>query len=94
MAKVKLDILRIINNSQPIFVECKLVDYNEISYYFIEKLPVVANYDSLPPCVGAARCKILETKKNTFVIDTHLPDDIESKNGKCIFEVYKNQVIV
>lgn len=94
MASVKLEILRIVNESFPGFVECKLVDCGGKSHFFIDKLPVVADCSDVPPCDGAARCSVLKAKKNTFVIDTSIPDDIESTNGEYIFEVNKDQVII
>lgn len=94
MPAVKLNVLRIIDHSQPGFAECELVDCHGNSHYFVDKLPVIGDYDSVPPCAGKARCHILETRKITFVIDTSLPDDIESTTGEYQFEVYQDQVIL
>ena len=90
MNYVEIDILNIVDSSYPVFVKCRLIDHNENSHYFIDKLPVVADYDSLPPCKGKLRCKVIEEKEKTYVIDISLPDDIQSTEGKYQFEIYKN----
>lgn len=94
MADVKVNVLRIIDDSFPVFVECELIDCHGTHHYFIDKLPVVSEYDAVPPCIGAIRCTVMENKENTVVIDTSLPDDIASTNGAYQFEVYQNQVTV
>lgn len=94
MPSVKVDILRVVDDSgYPVLAECRLVDHGGAGHYFIDKLPVVADHDFVPPCAGAVRCVIRETRENTLVIDTSLPDDIESTDGVYIFEVNKDQVI-
>ncbi len=94
MASVKLSVLRIVDTSQPFFVECELVDCNGIRHHFVDKLPVfVANENTYPPCMGKMRCTIIETTKNTVVIDTSSPDDLESTNGNYQFEVFKEQIL-
>lgn len=93
MADVKVNILRIVDNSgYPDFVEFELTDCNGKQHYFIDKLPIVSKYDAVPPCIGAMRCMIIGIKENTVVIDTSLPDDIESVNGEYQFEVDKHLV--
>lgn len=93
MVAVKVKILKIIDNSFPIFVECVLVDLNGERHYFHDKLSVFSIEDSVQyPCFGELRCQITQYKRNTVVIETLLPDDIESITGKYRFEVYRNQV--
>lgn len=94
MAVVKVDVLKIVDMSQPIFVEFMLVDCNGISHHFIDKVPVICDYDSIPPCNGYMRCNIIKETSNTVIIDTSKPDGIESLNGKYQFEVYEEQVTV
>lgn len=95
MAVVKVEILKIIDMSFPIFIEFELIDINGTSHHFIDKVPVVSgDYDLVPPCDGYMGCTIINETENTFIIDTVLPDDIESTNGEHTFEVYKEQVVL
>ena len=94
MASVKVNILKIVDMSFPIFIEFELIDKKGISHHFIDKVPAVSNdYDLVPPCIGYMRCNIVKETDNSFIIDTALPDDIESLNGEYKFEVSKEQVI-
>lgn len=95
MAEVKVKILKIVDMSFPIFVEFELIDCNDVSHHFIDKFPVICNdYDPIPPCTGYMGCTIIKETDCTYIIDTALPDDIESLKGKHRFEVRKKQVIV
>ena len=83
MTAVKVNILKTVDMGFPVFVEFELVDCKGISHHFIDKFPVVSGkYDVAPPCIGYMRCNVISETENTFVIDTSLPDDIESTNGK------------
>ena len=95
MAEVKVNILKIVDISFPIFVEFELIDCNGISHRFVDKVPVISNnYELIPPCTGYMRCSIIKETDEKFIIDTSKPDDIESTNGEYQFEVNMNQVIV
>ena len=95
MANVKVNVLKIVDMSFPIFVKFELIDCNSVSHYFIDKVPVISdNYDLIPPCTGNMRCSIIRETNNTIIIDTSKPDDIESLNGEYQFEVFKEQVKV
>lgn len=95
MADVKVNVLKIVDNSFPIFVEFELMDCNGISHRFVDKVPVIShNYDLIPPCTGYMRCSIIKETNKTFLIDTSRPDDIESTKGEYQFEVNMDQVIV
>lgn len=95
MAEVKVTIKKNVDMSFPIFVEFELIDCNGVSHHFIDKVPVIcSDYDITPPCSGYMRCNIIKETDRTFIIDTALPDDIESLNGEYRFEVGKEQVIV
>jgi len=95
MADVKVNVLKIVDTSFPIFVEFELTDCNGIIHRFVDKVPVISNnYDIIPPCTGYMRCSIIKEKSETFIIDTSNPDDIESINGEYQFEVNRNQVII
>ncbi|MBQ8934927.1 MAG: hypothetical protein IJ049_00775 [Oscillospiraceae bacterium] len=90
---VKVDILSMTDDAQPVFVECSLVDCNGNIHLFRDKLPVFTKEDAPKvPCEGVLRCTILQEKRDTVVIDTSLPDDIESSDGKTVFEVGRDQM--
>lgn len=94
MASVKVNILKIVDMSFPGFVLFELIDKKGISHHFIDKVPVISDdYDLIPPCIGYMGCNIVKETENSFIIDTALPDDIESLNGEYKFEVDKEQVI-
>ena len=93
MTEVKVVIKKIVNMSFPIVVEFELTDISNTVHKFIDKVPIVsADYDITPPCTGYMRCNIIKETDRTFIIDTSLPDDIESLEGEYIFEVNKEQV--
>lgn len=93
MNTVKVEIQKIIDHSFPVFVECVLVAYDGKKYYFHDKLPVFSSdCNTKIPSVGKMRCRIVQDKQDTLVIDTLLPDGIESTHGAHRFEVYKNQI--
>ena len=94
MVYVEVEILKIIDEHQPIWVECLLIDCNRTNHYFHEKLPVVSlNYSLEFPCKGGIRCKIVQENSDTYFIDTSSPDYVESLKGESIFEVYKSQIV-
>lgn len=93
MVTVKVEISKIIDNSFPAFVECGFVDCTGKRHYFHDKLPVFSSEDSIElPSFGEMRCRIIQNKQDTLIIETLLPDDIESTTGEYRFEVYKNQI--
>lgn len=92
---VRVEILRIVDDSFPVFVEFELIDCKGNSYHFIDKTPVVGcEYDVVPKSDGYLRCSIIDEREDTYVIDTSLPDDIENVNGECRFEVKKEQMLI
>lgn len=95
MASVKVNILKIVNDTgYPTFVEFELIDSNGISHHFIDKVPIISAADDPVPPSGEMGCTVVSETENTFIIDTTLPDDIESLNGEYQFEVNKEQVIL
>lgn len=91
---VRVQILRFIGNSFPAFVECMLVDCHGNRHYFHDKLPVFSPDDSaVVPGAGEMRCRIIREKRDIFLIDTLLPDDIVSTNGEYQFEVYRGELL-
>jgi hypothetical protein len=67
MLGVKVEILRYVDDSQPGFVECRLIDAWGNQHLFLEKVPVVTleNLDvsSTYPQSGIIACQIVEGKK-------------------------------
>lgn len=95
MASVKVNILKIVDDTgYPTFVEFELIDSNEISHHFIDKVPIISAVDDPVPPTGEMNCTVVGETETTFIIDTALPDDIESLNGEYQFEVNKEQVIL
>lgn len=89
---VKIEILKIIDNGFPVFVEAVLVDCNGVKHYFHDKLSVFSlDCEIKIPCIGEMRCQIVLRGQNILVIDTSSPDDIVSTKGEYKFEVYQNQ---
>lgn len=92
MLGVKIEILKIIDNGFPVFVEAVLVDCNGVKHYFHDKLSVFSlDCEIKIPCIGEMRCQIVLRGQNILVIDTSSPDDIVSTKGEYKFEVYQNQ---
>lgn len=95
MASVKVNILKIVDDTRyPTFVEFELIDSNGISHHFIDKVPIISADDDPVPPFGEMGCTIVGETETTFIIDTTLPDYIESLNGEYQFEVNKDQVIL
>lgn len=93
MVTVRVDIVRITDDSFPVFVEAVLVDCHGEKHYFHDKLPVFAlDFNTEFPAVGGMRCQIVETKQETIIIDISLPDNIESTAGAHRFEVWKSEI--
>lgn len=88
MAKVKVQILKIIDMSYPIFIEFELKDVNDISHNFIDKVPVVSgDYDLVPPCIGYVGCHIVNETENTFIIDKNLTALLTLQNVTHLFHI-------
>ena len=95
MASVKVNILKIVNDTgYPTFVEFELIDSSGISHHFIDKVPIICTNDDPIPPIGEMGCTVVGETETTFIVDTTLPDDIESLNGEYQFEVNKEQVIL
>lgn len=57
MLRVKVEILKIIDNGFPVFVEAVLVDCNGVKHYFHDKLSVFSlDCEIKIPCIGEMRC--------------------------------------
>lgn len=94
MLKVKIEIVRVVDKSYPVFVEAKLTDCNGNAHYFHDKLPVFTKAEPENiPCDGIIQCEMITENADTILIDTLTPDDIESLNGVSRFEIRKDQIV-
>jgi hypothetical protein len=101
MPFLTVEITRFVDESQPGFVECKLVDVNNEIHFFIEKAPVVSTEDlwstSTYPRPGTIHCEVLNFWKegNTSLakVSTKNPWGVESTNGQTEFVVVASQLV-
>ena len=69
-------------------VECMLTDYDGHPHYFRDKLTsFYPDTDAVLPCDGVIRCMLKEEHPKYAVVDTMLPDDVESTMGEYRFRV-------
>lgn len=94
-------IVRFVDQAQPGWVECELVDALGGIHCFVEKVPVVSRddlrIDSVYPCDGTIACELADTwddatGRQLMLVDTSLPWDIESIAGESCFTVSPTQV--
>jgi len=99
---VSIQIERFIDDHQPGFVECRLVDAFGRSHLFVEKIPIVtaANLwsDSSYPQAGEIACEILSesidaTGRKLAHVNTDRPWSVESTEGVSSFVVLTSQVV-
>jgi hypothetical protein len=99
---IAIQIERFVDDHQPGFVECRLVDALGRSHLFIEKIPVVttANIwsDSSYPQVGVIACEIesesIDGEGRTLsYVNTERPWTVESTEGVTRFVVLSSQVV-
>lgn len=98
--KISVEITRYVDDSQPGFVECRLVDGWQREWFFEEKVPVVTveHLDSAStyPRQGVIACRIIGRKSNgkqeIIIVDTSEPWGISSVCGKTQFEVLPGQL--
>ena len=102
MPAVAVEISRFVDESNPGFVECVLVDALSQSHLFVEKAPIVSTEDlsstSAYPRRGVIACEIEEEWKNeagqSFVrVNTELPWHVESTAGQTQFVVLASQLV-
>jgi hypothetical protein len=102
MVAVAVKISRFVDDHQPGFVECQLVDASGNTHSFIEKSPVVSNQDLLAtssyPCAGNIVCEIVSEYKDAqgrllVQIDTDVPFGVESTSGQTKFVVLSSQLV-
>lgn len=101
MTGVQVTITRFVDEAQPGWVECQLVDIHGQTWLFIEKAPVVSkaalDVRSSYPQQGVIACDIFVTwlditGREVVTIDTTSPWGIKSTSGKTQFDVYATQL--
>ena len=101
MIGVRVDITGFVDDGQPGWVECKLVDAQGQEHYFIEKVPVVSLEDlkasSSYPQVGLIACEVIERKfvdgREIAIVTTERPWAVESVKGDADFSVFSDQLL-
>ena len=101
MLGVSVEISRYVDDSQPGWVECRLVDVLGDEHLFVEKVPVVtkAHLDAASsyPQVGVIACIVLgrsehDDGRQLAHIDTQIPWGIESTAGRDRFDIFAEQL--
>jgi len=102
MPEVKVAIIGYIDDAQPGWAECLLVDVYGHSWSFIEKAPVISqehlDANSNYPVAGLIACSIIKTeldahKNEVITIDTDKPWGVTSTAGTNLFDVHPNQLV-
>jgi hypothetical protein len=98
---VKVVIRKYVDDAQPGFVECCLVDASGREWLFIEKVPVVTESnldgDSAYPQPGCIACVVVarrrdETGREIASVSTETPWDVAATTGETSFEVLADQL--
>jgi hypothetical protein len=101
MTFVRVSIVAFIDEYQPGFVECWLVDVHGRRWKFHEKVPIVTAErlwaDSEYSQPGLVACKVLESRSDSsgrqvLTIDTKTPWAVRSTEGATVFEVFAEQL--
>jgi hypothetical protein len=96
MIGVRIEIVRFIDESQPGWVDCTLIDALGRRWAFIEKVPIITaeplDADSVYPAPGVIACEVvwreLDAAGRGFAkIDTTRPFGISSTDGESRFVV-------
>jgi hypothetical protein len=98
---LSIQIERFVNDHQPGFVECRLVDVFGRSHLFVEKVPVVTTAHLGPgstyPCAGQIACEVESASNDAqgrklLQVNTGRPWGVESTGGVSSFWVLSAQV--
>lgn len=94
-AIVDVIIARVVNQSFPAWVECELTDVNGKIHVFRDKSPIFESNsprrDTKLPRSGGIRCRVVGEESGRMMVDTELPDHIESISGFTRFSVLPSQ---
>jgi len=102
MPSVSLEIARFVDDHQPGFVECILVDADGLQHTFVEKIPIVSSGNLGPttiyPCAGVVQCEVEEewtdaAGRYLARVNTDIPWHVESTEGVTRFVVLASQVL-
>jgi hypothetical protein len=102
MMAVRVAITRYVDDSQPGWVECRLVDAAGQEWMFLEKIPVVSTADlreDTPfPQAGVIACHIVSRRydaggRELVTINMENPWGVESTTGCVSFEVEADQLV-
>ena len=75
-------------------VECILTDYDGQTHIFQDKLPIFCtDTEAHLPCDGVIRCMVKEEHPSYAVVDTVLPDDVETVFGQSRFRVSYDDLV-
>jgi hypothetical protein len=95
IAQVNVKVVKLIDDDFPGWVECQLIDVMGQSHVFRDKIPIFSaelSVDSTLPHTGIIRCRVLETNDDRIIIDTDMPDGVESISGQTRFSVAPTEV--
>ena len=101
MVGVQVEIVRYVDDSQPGWVECLMMDAAGRQWSFVEKAPVVTtgylDANSPYPLPGVIACQVIDHKRDgdrdLLTIDTTHPWGIEATTGETRFTISPEQLI-
>jgi len=102
MVSLSVQISRFIDEHQPGFVECVLIDIHGQCHIFVEKVPVVSTENlsstSKYPCLGSIACEVEsewqdKLGRSVSRVNTAQPWGVESISGTTSFEVSSSQLV-
>ncbi|RYG37845.1 MAG: hypothetical protein EON93_02995 [Burkholderiales bacterium] len=102
MQAFAVEISRFVDEHQPGFVECSLLDADGNKHLFIEKVPVVTLEDLQPtseyPRPGVVGCEpqaewVDASGRIKVRVSTELPWHVESTEGETVFVVWAEQLV-
>ena len=98
---IAIQIVRFVDDYQPGFVECRLVDAEGQPHLFVEKVPIVSTEDlwlnSSYPQAGAIACEVEaewtdDRGRSLAKVNTERPWSVASTTGATRFVVLSSQV--
>ena len=88
MHALRVRIRRVLNSDEPVLVECMMTDFSGQTHYFHGGLSsFTAESEPMIPGDGLIRCTVKAEEKLFAVVDTALPDFVESTAGLTTFRV-------
>lgn len=102
IAEVRVAIVAWVDDAQPGFVTCQLIDADGREHQFIDKAPIFTAADldrnSTYPQPGWIACTVLDQQPDAqgravVIIDTTQPDGVASTVGETRFTVLDEQVV-